>query len=255
MADKAPAFQFYPKDYLSDAHTRAMTFKQRGMYADLLCHCWLEGALPSDPAAISRILGIPTATRFVTNDWPVIRPCFRQSEAGWVHPRLDKEREKQDSYRRRQTDAAHMRWDSQRNAVAMPTQCSPSSSSSPSASAEEDQEQSSALPAATEPPVLTFPTNGKPSAWDLTSAQLTEWQALYSGLDVLAECRKALVWVKANQRKTAHGMPRFLVNWLNRATDRGGARQSTASGLTKQTLNALQASEEFLRANSDPDAA
>ena len=44
--DKSPAFQFYPKDYLSDAKTRAMTFKQRGMYWDLVCHCWLEGGLP-----------------------------------------------------------------------------------------------------------------------------------------------------------------------------------------------------------------
>jgi len=39
---------------------------------------------------------------------------------------------------------------------------------------------------------------------------------------VLAECRKAHVWLEANtqKRKTATGMPRFLAAWLTRATDR-----------------------------------
>lgn len=56
--------------------------------------------------------------------------------------------------------------------------------------------------------------------WHLTAAQIAQWKALYPGLDVEAECRKALAWVQTNNRKTARGMPRFLVGWLNRANDR-----------------------------------
>lgn len=84
---------------------------------------------------------------------------------------------------------------------------------------------SAAAPSATSPVVLTFQTTGRgPKTWDLTEAQRAEWQDAYPGLDVLGECRKALQWVKANQPKTAKGMPAFLVNWFNRATARGTGR-------------------------------
>ena len=79
------------------------------------------------------------------------------------------------------------------------------------------------------PPVLTFPTDGDPKTWGLSELQVDEWQQAYSGLAVREECAKALAWVKAGNRKTAGGMSRFLVNWLNRATNRGGMRSSVAS--------------------------
>lgn len=72
------------------------------------------------------------------------------------------------------------------------------------------------------PILLTFPTVGKISIWNLTSQQVNLWQAIYPNLDVLAECRKASAWIQANcgKRKTARGMPNFLVSWLNRSSDR-----------------------------------
>lgn len=74
-----------------------------------------------------------------------------------------------------------------------------------------------------EPPsavVEVFPCRGKPTSWPLTEARIASWTALYPGVDVLAECRKALAWVGANGGKTAGGMPAFLVRWLNRTTNR-----------------------------------
>ncbi len=80
---------------------------------------------------------------------------------------------------------------------------------------------SSATQSAAEP-LLVFPTVGQGlKTWGLTEAHVAEWREAFPGLDVLAECRKALAWVKANQRKTAKGMPAFLVNWFNRAVQRG----------------------------------
>lgn len=75
------------------------------------------------------------------------------------------------------------------------------------------------------PAVLTYPTTGKgPKEWPLTEPHLAELVECYPGLDVLAECRKALAWCHANsrRRKTFDGMAAFLVNWLNNATNRGG---------------------------------
>lgn len=80
-------------------------------------------------------------------------------------------------------------------------------------------------------PVDTFPCVGRYKHWPLLDSQVQAWADLYPNLDVLDECRKALAWIRANQghRKTAKGMPRFLVGWLNRSVDRRGTgrRQST----------------------------
>lgn len=71
------------------------------------------------------------------------------------------------------------------------------------------------------PPLLVFPTDGKPREWALRREQVDEWATVYTSLDVLAECRAALAWVRADagRRKTPGGMARFLVGWLNRATN------------------------------------
>jgi len=74
---------------------------------------------------------------------------------------------------------------------------------------------------------LVFPcVKGKASdatEWGLTPELLDAWRAAYPEMDVLAECRKALVWVNAkpDRRKTYGGMPSFLVGWLNKGQDRG----------------------------------
>jgi hypothetical protein len=74
------------------------------------------------------------------------------------------------------------------------------------------------------PPMLTFPTIGAAGKeWHLTKADLDAWNPLYPGVDVFAQCQRALAWVKADpsRRKTAKGMPKFLVGWFNRTVDNG----------------------------------
>lgn len=102
---KSPAFQFYPKDFLTDENVRMMSLQERGAYITLICQCWTEGTLPADVAWLARLCGTPlTAFRRL---WPAIERCFRNhpTEADrLVHPRLEKELEKQAEYRRRQAD-------------------------------------------------------------------------------------------------------------------------------------------------------
>lgn len=99
---------------------------------------------------------------------------------------------------------------------------------------EQDKEQEqyrslpgvAAAPPLASPAVLTFTTQGKEKSWALTQAQVDAWRDLYPGLEVIVACRKALAWTEANpaKRKTAKGMPAFLVNWLNREANSGGGR-------------------------------
>lgn len=131
----------------------------------------------------------------------------------------------------------------------VPPSYSPSDTDSPSGSGGEDSSEP-APPASKPPPageaVLTFPTVGTVKSWPLLRPQVDEWTKAYPGVDVLAECRKALAWVKANpaKTKTARGMPAFLVRWLGNATDSGkGAARSPAK--TKADRDQEQLEREF----------
>ncbi len=76
-----------------------------------------------------------------------------------------------------------------------------------------------------------------PDTWHLTQRQIDEWAALYPQQDVLGECRKALAWVKANQHKTAKGMLKFLVRWLNNANDRPHQSRGPPNGSNRTARN------------------
>lgn len=78
-------------------------------------------------------------------------------------------------------------------------------------------------------PVLVYPCDGRPPTWELVESQLAQWRDLYPSLDVDAECRSALAWVLAepSRRKTARGMPRFIVGWLGRSQNGSGRKVAT----------------------------
>jgi len=102
---KAPAFQFYPKDFLTDEHVRLMSLQERGAYITLLCQCWTEGTLPADSERLARLCGVPSAA--FRKLWPALEPCFRpasREDNRLVHPRLERERQKQRAYRKKQAE-------------------------------------------------------------------------------------------------------------------------------------------------------
>jgi hypothetical protein len=76
---------------------------------------------------------------------------------------------------------------------------------------------SGALPPS--PAILVFPTSGRIREWNFTEAARKELAEAFDGVDVMAEARKALLWVrsKAGHKKTAGGMMRFLFGWMGRA--------------------------------------
>lgn len=116
------------------------------------------------------------------------------------------------------------------NTITTNTNQSQPNQSNPIISSETDSPSSELVAVVDEIPVLEFPCDGKPGTWALVESQLAQWRALYPSLDVDAECRKAYAWVlsDAANRKTSRGMPRFLVGWLNRNQNRGGARRQSA---------------------------
>jgi len=94
--NKSPAFQFYPKDFLSDINVSAMNMEERGIYITLLSYCWLEGWLPNASTKLKRICGNPSNWK---ESWENVRPCFYENNGKLYHKRLQKEREKQEKWR------------------------------------------------------------------------------------------------------------------------------------------------------------
>lgn len=87
--NKSPAFQFYPRDFLSDVNVSTMTMEERGIYITLLCHCWLEGYLKGS----SRLVQDPS-------NKTVLTLCFYIDDDGnYRQKRLEEEREKQDKWK------------------------------------------------------------------------------------------------------------------------------------------------------------
>jgi uncharacterized protein YdaU (DUF1376 family) len=99
----APAFQFYPRDFLSSTKVQRMSLTEMGIYIKLLSLCWLDGSLPADTRTLARILNIkPTQ---LSRIWPnVLAECFTVKGDRLHNERLDAERKKQAEYRRRQSD-------------------------------------------------------------------------------------------------------------------------------------------------------
>ena len=110
--EKAPAFQFYAKDFLTDGNVAGMSLQERGAYITLLCLCWQEQRLTTDEARLANMVGVPRAL------WrklaPAVLRCFRSADGYITHPRLDAEREKQAAFRelssKRGTAGASARW-------------------------------------------------------------------------------------------------------------------------------------------------
>ncbi len=106
-SEKAPAFQFYPKDFLTDGHVMPMTLAERGAYITLLCLCWLDGGVPSDMSALARRCHVSTAA--FTKLWPALEPCFVPAYGEMlIQPRIERERKKQETYRSMKAEAGRL---------------------------------------------------------------------------------------------------------------------------------------------------
>ncbi len=75
-------------------------------------------------------------------------------------------------------------------------------------------------------PFLVFPctkTKHGLRTWELSEAKVAEYASSFPGVDVRAECRKALQWCRDNPTKikTYNGMASFLGRWLTKEQNRG----------------------------------
>lgn len=143
MANKAPAFQFYPKEYLSDKKVVRLNYEEKGVYHTLLCHMWNDSddqcSIENDEELLREILHLPKK-KFGKIFKKIQRPgseIFEICQNRLVSKRLKEEKEKQMELSIKRQDAANKRWgkkESKSNASALQKECSAFASSTPTAS-------------------------------------------------------------------------------------------------------------------------
>lgn len=111
----SPAFQFYPAEFLADANVVMMNNRELGCYMKLLCFCWREGSIPSEISKIAKLCGEDGTV--MAQLWVAISSCFGiaiDDPSKLVHPRLEKERQKQEEHRKERSESglkgANSRW-------------------------------------------------------------------------------------------------------------------------------------------------
>ena len=119
---KAPAFQFYAGDFLSDINVTTMTMAQRGMYITLLAFEWIEGSLPMDLLKLRILCGNHPD---FDSDWQIVSNCFTQRDSRLYNNRLETERGNMIAYREKMSangkKGAETRWQSHGKAIAKPS--------------------------------------------------------------------------------------------------------------------------------------
>jgi uncharacterized protein YdaU (DUF1376 family) len=107
---KAPAFQFYAKDFLDG--TATMSNAEVGAYIRLLAHSWGNGALPREEYKLARL--IVGSVREFRRVWSTLSPKWKLTETGWINERLEQQRRDLETFTRRASDhgkaGANARW-------------------------------------------------------------------------------------------------------------------------------------------------
>lgn len=106
-----PWFPFYASDFY--ASTAAWPPDWVGAYIRLLSFAWMNGGIPDDRAAVDRIAGGLTdagwdaiRARLVLADGDRDGDRHGERVQRWVHPRMERERERTDGIRKARQEAA-----------------------------------------------------------------------------------------------------------------------------------------------------
>jgi hypothetical protein len=106
LKEKAPAFQWYPKQYLGDDKVLAMEWDARGMHVHLLNLSWQQepvGSIPDDIGTLRRWLGLPSgsadADRVWARVWPQIMPAWALKDGRRFNAGMIKTWERQQTYK------------------------------------------------------------------------------------------------------------------------------------------------------------
>lgn len=118
--EKAPAFQFYPKDWLTDIKVKALSFEEKGIYIELLSYSWLE-PLEYSAEELANIIG----ANLVKTE-KILDKFFVKNEKVFENKKLENYRKKIEKFTKERKKAgekgAISRWNKSKNKpIAQPS--------------------------------------------------------------------------------------------------------------------------------------
>lgn len=116
--EKSPAYQWYPKDILTDKKVMRMTLEQEAVYRRLLDYCWLENGLDNDVHLLASYSKLNGQIEKFKSIWKVVKKCFYLDKKKWKNWRQNEERKKQKTRSALQSKRAKGRWDKQKKGDA-----------------------------------------------------------------------------------------------------------------------------------------
>lgn len=96
----APAFQFYPADFL--VGTQGMSAAAKGCYICMLASSWATGPIPDTPHAIAAAMCLTPFDPPFDDLWREVQRKWQLGPQGWTNKRLECVREEQALYRQSQ---------------------------------------------------------------------------------------------------------------------------------------------------------
>lgn len=103
---KPPAFQLYAADFLVDTMDWSAT--QVGIYFRLLMYEWVNGSIPNDCIRMARIAGIDVGNFKKCYLQDIEKKFIVNGGGELINLRLEKTREKQENYRKSQTEKSKL---------------------------------------------------------------------------------------------------------------------------------------------------
>ena len=202
---KAPAFQFYVKDWLSDPELQCVSASSRGMWIDALCYMWgapERGKLTGTEQEIAKLL------RATNGDFAQFMNDLKRhkfadvtlsnNEVTLINRRMQRENKERNNTRLR---VSRFRSNAKSNADVTP----PSPSPSPSAKKESIKKDKIQL---IENHFQTIP-----------DALMEKWREVAPGINIPDEIKKAELWLLAHPEKRRSRYGAFLSNWMVRAQE------------------------------------
>ncbi len=102
QAKKAPAYQWFVKDWRSSRATMRMSMAERGVYREMLDEQWEERSLPDSPEEVADLIATTDGQRAeVLAAWVVVRRKFVSAEPGRIfNVRLEQARREFKAFKR-----------------------------------------------------------------------------------------------------------------------------------------------------------
>lgn len=197
---KAPAFQFYVKDWLCDPQLKMATHTTKGIWIDLLCFMWespIRGMLTGTEDQIAKMIGSNNGDfKLFLNEAEELKFCdvtFSNNKVMIINRRMKRDentRIKNNLRVQKHRNKEHS------NENVMP----PSSSSTPSSV------------------IYTY----KCEFFQVTEQGHLKYKTAYPNIDLMNQYQKMAAWLESNpsKRKTQSGYPRFINSWLSRASEK-----------------------------------